>query len=83
MRLGGWGSWGFGVNPRSGTDPAIQPEAARDAGWPQTPPRDSAYVPSCSVRALASWGRGGWEGFEGVERQTKTEVPSEMAKAIF
>ena len=63
MRLGGWGSWGIGVNPNSGTDPAIAPEAVRDAGWPQTPSRNSAYVPSYS---MGGWGDGkgsrGWGG---------------------
>ena len=60
------GSWGFGVNPNSGTNPAIAPEAARDAGWPQTPSRNSAYVPSYSARALATWGEGGMGRVRGV-----------------
>ena len=71
MRLGGRGSWGFGINPRSGTDPAIQPEAARDAGWLPTPSQDSAYVPRYPARAPWSHGGGGlgrvWRGGEAKE----------------
>ena len=72
MRLGGWGSWGFGVNPNSGTNPAIAPEAARDAGWHFTPLRDSAYVPSYPARALASWGEGGMGRVRGVGEAKQT-----------
>ena len=62
----GMGSCGVGIIPNNQTNPAIPPEAARDAGWPQTPSRYSAYVPSYSARApLVSWGRGAGKGLVG------------------
>ena len=59
------------MNPNNETNPAIAPAAARDGSWPFTQSRDSAYVPSYSARALASWGQGGMGRIRGLGEADK------------